>query len=334
MAVNRKTMTQAMRQKAQVGRVVDATTADLIVAWARAWDEVAASLEELLAKELTTAGRLRARRQRQALELISRRLLALAESSGVRVSEDARRLVAMSLAHQGVLIGTQMPPGMSVQLSRPDAAQVEAIVKRSTEQITSRTLQLHAEAEQQMRRELARSVAVGDNPREAARRMVQGLRQPFDGGLTRALVIARTENLDAYRAAAQTTQDANRDVLAGWRWVASLSRRTCPSCVAHHGELHSLDEPGPEDHHQGRCARVPVTKSWAELGFHGISEPGGTLRDGDGVRWLESQPAEVQRDVFGPKRYEAYKAGDYGPEKWSERHENDGWRPSWHVGKV
>lgn len=334
MTINRRTITEAARQKAKVGRIVDTTTADLILAWARAWDEIAADLEDTITAGLTGSRRLRARKQREALRIVSLRLLALCDEAGDAITADARQLVELAAMHQTELIGTQLPKVLAVQLERTDPRQVEAIVKRTTQQITARHRQLHHEAQVQMRRELMRSVAVGDNPREAARRMVKGLRQPFDGGLTRAMVIARTETLDAYRTASQAAQDANSDVLAGWRWMATLSRRTCPSCLAHHGELHELKEPGPLDHHQGRCARVPETKSWAELGFSGIAETKPAIREGDGARWLKSQPADVQRDVLGSKRYDAYKAGDYPPEAWSVKRSAEGWRDSYHVGPV
>src|SRR3546814_11471968 len=63
-------------------------------------------------------------------------------------------------------------------------------------------------------------------------------------------------------------------------WVAQLDRRTCPSCWSQHGSKHALDEPGPLDHQQGRCARLPVTRSWRDLGFD-IDDPPSVVPDAE-----------------------------------------------------
>ena len=174
--------------------------------------------------------------------------------------------------------------------------------------------------------------------------MVRAVQGNFEGGLARALVIARTEQLDAYRAAAQAHHAANRDILQGWQWYAELDHRTCASCISHHGETHPLDEPGPLDHHQGRCTRLPLTKTWNQLGFDDIDEPDSAVNEGDGYAWFQSQPETTQRDILGPKRFQAWTDGRYPPDDWTtlKRHWSpdkhgvmrQDWRDSWHVGPV
>lgn len=140
-------------------------------------------------------------------------------------------------------------------------------------------------------------------------------------------MIARTEQLDAYRAAEQSHQ-ANADLLTGWQWIATLGPRTCRSCVAMHGSIHGLDEPGPLDHQQGRCARMPLTKSWDELGFPGAQEPSRTINPGDGEKWLAGQPDDVQRHILGVNGQKQWQDGNWPSSEWSERRETDGWRDS------
>ena len=177
-----------------------------------------------------------------------------------------------------------------------------------------------------MRRELVRSVAVGDNPREAARRMLQAVQDGFNGGLTRALVISRTEMLDAHRRAAQAFRTANRDVIDGWRWMCDLSTRSCPACVGMHGTIHPADEPGPAGHQQCRCVAVPVAKSWRDLGFD-VEEPPDRFPDAD--RWFDGLPEADRRELLGPSRYEAWQAGDYPRDRWATVRSTDGWRDSY-----
>ena len=137
-----------------------------------------------------------------------------------------------------------------------------------------------------VRQELVRGMQLGLNPRETARRTVLGNRmvQAFEHGfnlpLNRALIITRTEQIDAARDAAALTHQANADLLRGWQWVAQLDTRTCPSCWAQHGTEHPLDEPGPWDHQQGRCTRMPVTRTWADLGYD-VPEPPWLVRPED-----------------------------------------------------
>ena len=158
-------------------------------------------------------------------------------------------------------------------------------------------------------------------------RMVADVQDAFDGGLARAQVIARTETIDAYRAGAKAHHEANSDVLQGWVWLAKLSERTCPSCVVMHGTEHDLNEPGPLDHQQGRCSRMPLVKPELVPGTP-------TPKVESGPEWLARQPEGVQRSVLGPRRYEAWKAGDYPASRWAVRRESAAWRPSYGPGPI
>lgn len=334
MAANRRTLARLASQRAALNAIVDTRTRALAVAWARAWDEIAADLQDAVVDYVENPGTsalIRGRKARQALQVASQRLLVLHREAGMQISQDALRLIRRAARDQHDLILSQLPAEWD-GLLRTDPRQMDAMARRVTERIVKLTGSLSPEADRRMRRELLRGLSVGDNPRTVARRILQRVRGIFDGGLARANVIARTEMLDAYRNAAQASQKQAKSTLAGWQWVATLGPRTCPSCIEKHGSLHSLDEPGPLDHHQGRCVRVPVTKSWAELGFPGISEPAPALKPGDGVRWFDSQDEATQRQVLG-RNFDAYAEGRFPPSDWSVRRSSEGWRDAFHVGK-
>ena len=334
-----------LAQKARLASLQDRRQRELVRAWARAWDEINADLLRTIEKMMREAEAgtpavsraVKLRRQREALRIVSDQLEQLLRDARITASDDAARMIRLASSDTLRLIQAQLPLDEStvarVVLTRADSGQIEQVVQRTTEQITARHVALNREAQVALRRELLRAIAVGDNPKDAARRMVGRVKGEFDGGMVRALVIARTEQVDGYRRAAQVSQDANADVLQGWQWICTLTRRTCPSCIAHHGEVHPLSEPGPEDHHQGRCARMPLTKSWRDLGFN-LPDPEPAVKPGDGVRWLEKQPPRVQREALGEARFDAWKAGDYPPEAWSVKRSTPGWRDSWHVGPV
>lgn len=81
--------------------------------------------------------------------------------------------------------------------------------------------------------------------------------------------------------------------------------------------------------HNCRCARVPRTKSWAELGFPGITDPPSTMPDA--AAYFDGLTADQQREILGPKRHDAWQRGDYAMDQWAHRRSTDGWRDSFVV---
>lgn len=339
MAVTTTTLRLQRRLQDQIDHITDTQVRDLVSAWADAWDEVApdltaALLEQLVAGDrVTRAQLLRSFRLRNALQAIRDQLVVLADQAGVRIVEDLQLVIDTAGAAQASVIDSQLPPNAAFLVdvdtwSRVDDRQIAAIVRRTTQQITSRRRRIAPEAYQILRRELIRGVASGSNPRATAARIVRRAEQRFNGGLTRALNIARTETLDAHRAASELGQAQHADVLQGWSWLATLDQRTCPSCWSQHGSIHPLDEPGPHDHPQGRCGRLPVLKTWKDLGFD-IEEPPSLLADA-GTEFARLS-AEDQRSILGPKRYAAWTRGEFPMSDWSVRRTNNGWRDSYAV---
>lgn len=110
---------------------------------------------------------------------------------------------------------------------RFEPSALAAIIARAQGQIHADTYPLSAAAEQAMKDALIEGVIVGDHPEPIARDMLARVEQAFNGGLTRALTISRTEMLDAYRASSAYTHRANSDLVTGWQWYASTDSKTC-----------------------------------------------------------------------------------------------------------
>lgn len=339
MAVTAQTLRLQAQIRRDLDRIVDTQTRDLVAAWADAWSELqpdltAALLEELVAGErVTRAQLLRSVRLRNALQVVRDQLTTLSTAAGVRVIGDLQQVIDTAGAAQASVIDSQLPPNSGLlddldTWSRVDARQIDAIVRRSTEQITARSRPVPAEQYQLVRRELIRGVAAGSNPKKIAARIVRRAEGRFNGGLSRALVIARTETLDAHREAARVGRMQQADVLAGWTWLCALDARTCPSCWAQHGSVHPVEEFGPDDHQQGRCTALPLTKPWSELGLD-IVEPASLLPDA--ATRFEALDSETKLQILGPARYRAWAVGDYPMGGWSVRRTTPGWRDSWGV---
>lgn len=347
MAVNRETLRLLRSMRLAVDRTVDTATNDLVKAWVYAWDMLAhdweLALTDLIAQSQdgawpTRATIYRAERVLRALDATQDALERLAREAGVRIVDDLAAITAESAEWQARLTASQLPAeagtqaALGAQFNRVDAGSLDAIVARTTQQITSNLLPLSMEATASLNAALLRGVALGENPKTAARAMLKRIESTFNGGLTRAMNVARTEMLDAHRGAAHAQDQANADVLAAWEWHAALDRRTCPSCLAQHGRQHPVDVPGPYDHQQGRCARVPVTKSWAELGFTGLKEPKSLTPDARA--WFDALPAKDQLQIMGPARLDLLKSGDIGWDDLTQRRTAAGWRDSYTVTPV
>ena len=111
---------------------------------------------------------------------------------------------------------------------------------------------------------------------------------------------ARQGTLDIFRA--------NADVVQSWTWSASIGDlRTCASCVMMHGTVHDLSET-LDDHHSGRCAPIPNTPTWAELGFSGGRDLPNVQT---GIAWFEAQDDATQRSILGNAAWRAWKDGAY-----------------------
>lgn len=141
---------------------------------------------------------------------------------------------------------------------------------------------------------IIQGVTLGFNPRKIARM----LQDAFGNGLTDALRFVRTAQLWAYRAANHEVYRENSDVVTGWVWCASLSGRTCMSCIAMHGTIHPIEET-LADHHNGRCSAIALVKNYPNP----VEETG--------VDWFSRQPEAVQRKMMGREFFDAWRGGAF-----------------------
>lgn len=341
MTIDDSTWSLVAQIRAQLNRIHDEQVRSLVAAWVKTWDDVSAdltvALQDLVLQagdgKITRSAVMKSQRLANALGTIETRLNGLFEQSGQQAIAQLGDIVNNAGATQERLIAGQLPPSERAMVSawsRVDDDQIEAIVRRSTEQITKRSFPLADEATATMRRALVKGMVSGSNPRTVAADMVRKTEGIFNGGLSRALTIARTEQLDAHRTAAKLAEKSNTDILECWIWSASLGSRTCPACWGMNGTEHPLDESGPEGHQNCRCVRIPKTKTWRELGFD-IDEPPSLQPDPEAA--FNSLSREEQVGILGGPRYTAWRAGNFPMSAWAQKKDNPGWRPSWVTAK-
>lgn len=217
------------------------------------------------------------------------------------------------MQQQGILLGSQsaqqqlqasVPPGVQWTFGIPHPGAI-ANIATSTQRLFRG---MGTEAATAAKNALIRAITLGENPQAIAREVQQALQI----ARYRALTIARTEMLNAYRGAQLANYQANSDVVGGWIWSAALSPRTCAACIAMNGTVHSLSEPFAS-HPNCRCAPVPKTNSWADilgpLGIDTSTIPETSVNIPSGSAWFNQQDAATQLAILGPGKYAAFANG-------------------------
>jgi len=166
------------------------------------------------------------------------------------------------------------------------------------------------EAAASMTDKLMQAIAAGQNPRVTARKMFDGLAD----GLNRMLVIARTEQLRAYRTA-QREQYKRSGVVTQYKRIAARQMRTCLACLLADGKVYELEEDFVE-HPSGRCALVPITRGLPEVKWQ------------QGRDWFGKLSEADQRAMMGPAKYEAWKSGRISLDDLTTTHHNETWGDS------
>lgn len=299
---------QRTAQAAAEARVERALAREYGAAWARIrrqLDRLLTDLEAAKARGITIDQSWLASQPR--LETLNRETRA---AMGAYVDFAARRIddAALQAALAGAidadtLLASTLPAG----LARPalPVEETARIIRSLRPGAPLRVLldELGPQVSAALQEELVTGVALGRGTRQIARSM----RDRSTIGLVRALRIARTETIGAYRAAAIDRYRRNPNVLEGWVWVASMSSRTCAVCIAMHGSVHPLSEQFAS-HPACRCSPAPVTRTWADLGFPSVAETRLSLEPGEA--WFARQPAATQALILGPGKLAAYQHGD------------------------
>ena len=163
-------------------------------------------------------------------------------------------------------------------------------------------------------------IAAGMGPRRIARLLDKNITGGLGTGLNWAMSTVRTAQVKSYQIANHATYAANSDIVPEWVWWAELgSDRTCMSCVAMHGTVHPYTET-LNDHHNGRCAPIPKTITYKDLGLD-IPETVPPIETGE--EWFNAQPENVQRQLMGPGKFEAWQANKFDFKDLTRTYDDD-----------
>lgn len=299
--------------RAELLRGERAAASEIVRAYGNAWKHIEPRVRDLSKRyyEAENAGErispswlFQLERLQSVQRQIESEIAGVVQNAEVRIRAEQWNAVEAARRHAEALVEPQLPDGISVSWSRLNREAVADLVGFTSNGSPLRELldELPEDAGAAVREALISGVVLGQSPYVIARRS----RAALGGNMARALRISRTEVMRSYREATLRNYQANAGIVTGWVWHSAVDTRTCPACWAMHGTEHGLDE-RLDDHVQGRCAMVPRTKSWAELGFAGVEETSPQIELG--TEAFARLDEAKQRAILGPAALEAYRAG-------------------------
>lgn len=258
--------------------------------------------------EVTPALLARTSRVTALLQQADEELLAWYRQASAVITDGQRQAIEAALRNADALLRASLAPAPFGVTATFNALPTEVLnelvgVLQDGTPVREILEQYGRQSAEAIREELLVGLVRGVNPNDVAR----SIRTAMDGNAVRALTVARTELLRAYRESSLRLYRANRDLVTGWLWWSSRTERTCPLCWAMHGTVHPLDEMFGS-HPNCRCTPLPVTKTWRELGFGDV--PGDRSLDVEpGTEAFKRLSADRQRQILGPAKYRAYSQG-------------------------
>jgi SPP1 gp7 family putative phage head morphogenesis protein len=280
-----------------------ATSSRLVDEYSKSWKRINADLEKLVQKIAEAQARgevvnpswlFREDRYRQLLRQVEREINDFSRFAYKRIQTAQADVIGVAQRHATSILRTgAAQAGVQTSFATLPTGAVENILATTGPRSPLQTIfaSMGKQTAESVGSALVSGVVAGRSPRLVAREVQRVSGMP----LSRALTIARTETLRAYREASRQTYQQNGDVVEGWIWHAALDARGCLVCWAKHGSRHPLSEPF-SGHPNCRCAMVPEISGWSPSITPGATE-------------FAQLSAAEQEAILGPSKFRAYKDG-------------------------
>jgi SPP1 gp7 family putative phage head morphogenesis protein len=137
--------------------------------------------------------------------------------------------------------------------------------------------------------------------------------------------IVRTATAHFASFTQQSYFEANSDIIKGEQYLAVLDSRTTPLCQSLSGKVYQIGKgPYPPQHWNCRSVRIPITKSYRELGFPIDEIPKSTQASLNGQvpsewnynDWLKRQSKSIQEEVLGVERARLYRNNEISVDRF------------------
>jgi len=200
--------------------------------------------------------------------------------------------------------------------------------------------------EYSVRKRFQSQIRLGYVEGESLSQISTRLRQAGDLTKRQMEAVIRTATNHYAQTARNQVTAANKDLFKYEIWSATLDGRTTAICRSRDGKRYEVGKgPNPPAHWNCRSSRVPVTKSWKELGFTGMGDDEplsnrpfvadtrkvkdipksmrdqviGKTTDKSYNDWLKTQPRGFVEEVLGVKKSKLYLDGNLSLDKFVNR---------------
>ena len=213
-------------------------------------------------------------------------------------------------ALQGVLM--EGGEGVGTFFDRLPVSAVENMVGIATDGGPIQVLleKAYPEAVDRMTDILVKNTALGINPRQTAREMIDGTAEALNHSLT----VARTEQLRVYREASRQQYEKS-GMVQSYRRLSAKNDRTCAVCLALDGEVYPTSEL-MHVHPNDRCTMVPIVEGMPKVKWE------------TGEDWLKKQDPEIREQILGKEASSMIDAGDIELQDLVTKVDHPDWGPS------
>lgn len=329
-AVTTRSLTLLRRLRTEVGRFADDAVTAIVGAWADGWDRLSPAWQAAAGAAVDAATRSGGWPSSWQLARIpevgaaswqTEQTTGLLVAASTRLAQNAAAgAVNATIGAEPEILASQSSGSVASDFSRGiDRARVDALHQDARARVHDSSATLASDTIRSAHQTMIRAGGQVD-----AGVMLGRIHAAFAGGRASALNVARTETLDAYRAASGYVHDVNAEAIPGWVWTSALDLRECAACWAMHGTIHPLREPGPQGHVACRCARMPLVRTAPGLRTTDLT---GVLPDA--LDHFRALPRADQLRVMGPARLQLLDDGDIAWADLATRRTNKGWRSSY-----
>lgn len=173
-----------------------------------------------------------------------------------------------------------------------------------------------AEFSQKKTAEILSEIAIGASLGETNDAITTRLLATTEMQRRNLAAIVNTSIAHISSVAREQVMEANQDLLAGMRAIATLDSKTSPGCRARDQEVIPLGSPMAPFHWNCRTTMIPEIKPEFARQVPGSTRPAVGAEGAEQVssrqsygEWLADQPEEFQVDVLGPARQKLFAKG-------------------------
>jgi SPP1 gp7 family putative phage head morphogenesis protein len=260
----------------------------------------------------------------QTIQDIRNALIGLVPPAQSVIEEGRDKIVRTANDGSSNVVTSLLPDGVETEavFSRLNEGQVQALVASLDSGPLADTLAaMPNNVGQSLAGFLTNNAVRQTNPRQLAREFYKRYQ---DVSRQRVEVIARTELIRSAREAQRDVYKQN-DIVMGYERQAAQDGRVCLGCLVLSGKVYSKDEIMPS-HPMCRCVMIPVVpdSSWFSAN---TSSPIPKFTAAGPKELMAGMTDDEIRSVFGPTRYQKYKAGEVTLDSLIGVKDNPKWGP-------